>query len=237
MATPQLNDVARLRGGGFQSLDDLALLIATSLEGLSRQQSFRRGLPDSKFVQVGGGTKVAIDDNSISRKSRSLQPPQTMIYREHGGVGARHQLRADVETRTVPAVIIAVDGEGEDALLTVVPIGDEPAAYISASSGQLQSGNPLNDLGFGVDLGGPRYQVRMSGTQFATGTNPGPVAPTVGQTTMVTLSTQSEKVTTTIERNRQYMPMVGSREGATQAALVNNFCCQEDTGGGGGGGS
>lgn len=230
---PQLNDIARLRSGQFDTIQDLTDYLAVLLEGMSRQQSFKQGVYDEKIVNQGGGTPLSVEDPSIGLKSISMQHLQSLKYTYHGGVGSRLQRRTDVKTEALPGVVIGVEGSGADAVLLVQAVGSTPVMYRDAGTNENVIGNPLDLLG----QEGEVYEVRMSGNPFAGDGDAGITLPTVGQTVMISVSRQTEKMTVTTERNKTFEPVVKTIDFAPKAALVNNLCCQDDDDGGGGGGS
>ena len=166
----------------------LADVMAAALAGNTRQQSNRRGLYDSSIVNVEGGTSLSVEDQSAARKSISMQPPQRMRpMKNYGAVTARHQVRTDVKTRTVPAIVQqSLDG---GARLRVTPIDDFPRMGIDSITGQNTVDNPVSDLGesaaFNLSKNG---YLDIDSSHIETLPSPGDVV-------MVTVYDQTEKRT------------------------------------------
>lgn len=223
--------VSRLRSSRFNNANELAAALAAALAGVGKNQTSKRGLYDDKIVDATGGTKFSVNDQSAARQSISTQPPQLMKLRKHGAIATRRQSRLDILTRTVPAMVTAIDGSGPDATVTVTLVGDKPLMTTDRLTGQNVPGDPLAMLAGDVaDISGTSYTLSMSGTPFA-GPNMndvGPRVPTVGQTIMITLAEQSRKITTWTERNGVNTPSVTSYPAnITASAMINGICCKE----------
>lgn len=137
--------VAALRSRQFEpGVAELVNVLTSALSGQGRQQSNRRGLYDSTIVNLGGGTRLAVDDQSASRSSRSLQPRQLMRMRKQGAVSSRPQVRTDIKTRRVPAIVQQILDGGQTVVVT--PIDDTPRIDIDPVTGQNIPGNSLDDL-------------------------------------------------------------------------------------------
>ena len=136
---------AAIRSRQYANVNELADVLATALAGNTRQQSNRRGLYDATIVNVTGGTKLSVEDQSASRKSISMQPPQRMLpMKNYGAVTARHQVRSDIKTRTVPDIVQqSLDG---GATLRVTPIDDIPRLSIDPVTRENIVSNPVADL-------------------------------------------------------------------------------------------
>lgn len=228
---------ARLRGRKFDTPQDVADAVAVAINGFYKHQTNRKGMYDNSIVTVDGGTKFSPTDNSAGRKSTSLQPPQHMVLRKQGAISMRQQLRADSETRTLPARVLSVEGTGADAVVTVAVVGDGVALYTDSISNQLVVGNPLDPLNYEDILNYPSemYQIRMAGNPFVDSGADGPQIPTPGQTINITVTTQSEKRTIWHTRNGVNEPRVVNYDQGSSATMVNGVCCHGGDGGGGGG--
>lgn len=223
--------VARLRSGKFATPDDLALAIVAAVAGVEKHQSSRRGLEQGQLVDKDGGTLISVTDQSASRQSISLQYPQFMLRRNAGGaISTRVQRRADINTRTVPAMVIAVNGDGADATLTVALLAATPAVTQDDQTNQNKPADPLSGIyNDPADQGGQQFTIPMSGTPFAGvgGADTGTKIPAVGATVEVILSDETEKRTIHHRRGGINSPRVLNYPGASGAALVNGFCCTE----------
>lgn len=231
---------AMLRSGKWDSVQSLANAIADAMQGYFKHQTSQRGLKNDEVVGMEGGTKLSVTDQSASRKSISLQPRQLLRRRKQGAVDMRWQKRADILTRTVPAMVVAVNGEGADATATVKLVGDTPKTYTDPTTKQLQSGSPMGDISLASDqmaeTNSTEMTLSLSGIPFAATDAAGPALPVAGQTVMVTLSQQNTKRTVIIGRNGENQPRVINYPGNEEAVMINGICCQ-DAGGGGPGGS
>lgn len=239
--------VSRLRSTNWTDPNDVAQAIATTVSGIVQLQLFNRGIHDDKIVDANGGTTLAVGDNSISRPSVSLQPPQLGFYRKHGAVSTRRQSRAEADVKTVPCMVVAVNGDGENTTIDVVVIGDKPVIDVDQTSGQNKAGNILNQLSFDSDqiqtTDATKMTITMPGRAFVDPDDPdseGPKPPEVGQTIMATVARSVEKSTLWNQRGRRIVPRVHGNEdsgaAAYSAVAVNGICCKEPTDGGGGGG-
>jgi len=234
--------VARLRSGKFDTPNELAAAIAAALSGVGKNQTSKRGLHANNVVDADGGTQLSVTDQSAARQSVSTQPPQTMTLANVGGaVSSRQQSRVDILTKSVPAKVIAVDGSGPGATVTVVVLGDKPQMTIDALTGQNIPGDPLQSLNEDTaDITGTTYTLGISGLPFAgTGDDDtGTKVPEVGQTIQVTVVDQQEKRTIWHTVNGVNKPTVVNypqKSAATNAAIINNLCCKEPASTGGGG--
>lgn len=223
--------VARLRSGKFATPDDLALAIVAAVAGVEKHQSSRRGLEQGQLVDKDGGTLLSVTNQSASLPSISLQYPQFMIRRNAGGaISTRIQRRADIYTRTAPAMVVAVNGDGADAQITVALLGTTPAVTQDDQTNQNKPADPLNNIyGDPESQSGPQYTLPMSGTPFAGvgGSDTGTKIPAVGATVEVILSDETEKRTIHHRRGTINSPRVLNYPGSSGAVLVNGFCCTE----------
>jgi len=222
---------ARLRSTKYANADELAQAIVSAITGVEKNQTARRGLPEGQYVDVNGGTILKVDDQSAARQSVSLQTPQFMTHRKQGAIATRMQRRVDLLTRAVPAVVVAVNGDGAEATLTVVLVGDVPAVSTDDVTGNLIPGDPISGMS-SIDTdnrNGTVLTLPMTGTPFAGtgGSDTGTKIPAVGATVMVNMTDQSEKRNTWHRRGTVNFPRVTSIPGASSAALVNGFCCTE----------
>jgi len=229
---------AKLRSSAY--LDRaLAEDVAKGLSAVAKNQTFNRGLHDGVIADSNGGTKLAVGDNSASRQSISMQVPQRMYLLKQGAVSTRVQARAELEVRAVPAVVLSVTGEGEDAVLDVAVIGNQPKLDLEPTTGQTKIGNALSDITQDVDYltqYGEVWSVQLAGQPFQTGDELGTIVPDVGQTIMVNLAKQAEKRTIWVNKDRRSYPRVFSNDETATATMVNGFCCKDAVDGGDGGG-
>jgi len=239
--------VSRLRSTNWSDPNEMAQAIASCVSGIVQLQLFNRGVHDNKIVDGTGGTTLAVGDNSIARPSVSLQPPQLGFTRKHGAVSTRTQRRAEADVKTVPCMVVAVTGDGENTTMDVVIIGDKPVIEVDPTSGQNKAGNILSQLNFDSDqiqaTDATKMTITMPGVAFVDPDDEdseGPKPPEIGQTVMITLARSVEKTTLWNQRGRRIVPRVHSNEDAGAAAYsaiaVNGICCKEPTNGGGGGG-
>lgn len=230
---------AMLRSGRFATPTDLARALADAMQGYFKHQTSTRGLKNDEMVDSDGGTKLSVTDQSAARQSISLQPRQLLRSRQIGATAMRFQKRADILTRTVPAMVVAINGTAPDVQITVKLVGDTPKVYTDSTTRQLQSGSPLGDLSLQSDqmaeTNSTEKTLTLTGIAFAAETEAGPKVPVAGQTVMVTLSQQNTKRTAFVERNRENLPRVINYPGTEEAVMINGLCCQEAGGGGPGG--
>lgn len=225
--------VAKLRSGKYATPDDLAQAIVSALAGVEKNQTTRRGLEQDQIVGKDGGTLLSATDQSAGRQSVDLQYPQFLRRRNAGGaIFTKLQRRADLLTKTVPAMVVGVEGEGADTQLTVALIGEVPAVTQDDITGQNMPADPMgNAYQDYISQSGRRLTLPMTGSPFAgTGTSDtGLKVPAVGDTIHVSLTEETEKMTLTARRGSRSTPKVLNYPGSTGAAVVNGFCCT-DTG-------
>lgn len=230
---------AMLRAGKWDSVQSLASAIADAMQGYFKHQTSQRGLKNDELVGVEGGTNLSVTDQSAARTSISLQPRQLLRRRKQGAVDMRWQKRADILTRTVPAMVVAVNGEGADATITVKLVGDVPKVYVDPTTKQLQTGSPMGDMSLASDqmaeTNATEKTLSLTGIPFVAESEAGPAVPVAGQTVFVTLSQSNTKRTVIIGRNGENQPRVINYPGSEEAVMLNGLCCQDGSGGGPGG--
>lgn len=220
--------VARLRSSNWVDLNDLANCMANVVSGVVKQPTFNRGLHDNVIADTNGGTTLAVGDNSAAKDSVSLAVPQRMLLQKQGAVATRQQARAEMVTKTVPAVVLVSHSDGR---IEVALTGTKPKTSIDPLTGNLTSGNPISDVRADpADLAsGDVMTVTLAGGPFILTDVHGTELPTVGQTVMVSVSEQSEKRTFWVNRSRRNFPRVlPGTTTSTDATLVNGLCCHKE---------
>lgn len=230
---------ARLRSSRWDT-GELANALAVAIASVAKQPTFKRGLHDDVIAGVEGGTTLSATDNSAGRQSVGLQIPQRMFMMKHGSIATRMQARVDIDTRTVPAKVLSVDGTGPDAVMTVAVAGTKPLTTWDSIAQSKVPTDPLSDLAQDssyLEQNGVVKEVTLSGLSFQTGDEAGTKLPEVGQTIMVTLASQQEKRTIWVNHRGVNSPRVFSvpeSEVVPTVTAVNGLCCKDTTGGGGG---
>ncbi len=223
--------VARIRSTNYsEDPNDLAEVAAVGLSSIARQNTFNRGLHDNTVVDVNGGTTLAVGDNSALQPSVSLQQPATLRMQQMGVVSTRQQGRAQSSIQTVPAKVLAIEGTGPDAILTVALSGNTVTTKANDAN-QLVPGDPNSrayDSAASLAAQGETRRVTMAGLPFQTNnTGAGYILPEVGQTIMVTQADTSEKRTIWTNRNRRNFPRVVDYSKSSDVAMVNDLRIHE----------
>lgn len=234
--------VARLRSSNWKDLNELANAFAVALSAVARQPTFNRGLHDNVIADASGGTTLGVGDNSASRVSTSLQPPQRGFLIKHGAISTRRQARVEADVKTLPAKVLSATGAGADVELSVAYVGDRPVIDTDQTTNQNKPGN-INQT-----LTQTAEQLQDDGTTIGNATVPGtafvnnededahgPKIPEAGQTINVTVSKQYEKSTIWHQRGNRSWPSVKSTLVSQSAIGTNGLCCKEPGSGDSGG--
>ncbi len=213
--------VAALRSRQFEpGVAELANVIAGALSGQNRQQSNRRGLYDSTIVNTDGGTRLSVTDQSAARTSRNLQPRQLLRMRKQGAVSTRSQVRTDIKTRRVPAIVQQIMDGGQTIVVT--PIDDIPRIDIDPVTGNNIPGNSLDDLSETAE-----YNRAKNGTLNIDASNLSTL-PDVGDVVPIQLVDQYEQRNVWQRVNNRDTPRVFTRLISTKGYIIGDAVTQEN---------